>query len=98
MIRRPGYGRMLNNRFAQSLMDYVRAVILSNYMEKDSSKLKFQTLNESESWPYSFPASEDFPKWNQRGNISGRLQVQDRSVFVSILVFVSTNSPQGLYL
>ncbi|KAH9756100.1 rhamnogalacturonan endolyase [Citrus sinensis] len=41
---------------------------------------KQQTLNESESWPYSFPASEDFPKWNQRGNISGRLQVQDRYV------------------
>jgi len=35
-------------------------------------------LIEVESWPYSFPASEDFPSSSQRGNISGRLLVQDR--------------------
>lgn len=32
---------------------------------------------ETESWPYSFPASDDFPKSDQRGNVSGRLLVQD---------------------
>ncbi|KAF5740130.1 rhamnogalacturonate lyase B [Tripterygium wilfordii] len=33
---------------------------------------------EVQSWPYCFPASEDFPKSDQRGNVSGRLLVQDR--------------------
>ncbi|KAL4283616.1 hypothetical protein GQ457_16G016320 [Hibiscus cannabinus] len=35
---------------------------------------------EVESWPYTFPASDDFPKSNQRGNLSGRLLVKDRYV------------------
>ncbi|XP_075088803.1 uncharacterized protein LOC107831685 [Nicotiana tabacum] len=39
---------------------------------------KEQMLVEVQSWPYSFPASEDFPSSSQRGNISGRLLVQDR--------------------
>ncbi|KAL0368865.1 UNVERIFIED_CONTAM: hypothetical protein Scaly_1105400 [Sesamum calycinum] len=33
-----------------------------------------------ESWPYSFPASEDFPTSAERGNVSGRLLVRDRCV------------------
>ncbi|KAK4722561.1 hypothetical protein R3W88_012794 [Solanum pinnatisectum] len=33
--------------------------------------------HEVQSWPYSFPSSEDFPSANQRGNVSGRLLVQD---------------------
>ncbi|KAJ4701497.1 Rhamnogalacturonate lyase family protein [Melia azedarach] len=36
-----------------------------------------QTIREVESWPYNFLASEDFPKSDQRGNISGRLVLQD---------------------
>ncbi|KAL3340237.1 hypothetical protein AABB24_028722 [Solanum stoloniferum] len=39
---------------------------------------KKQMLMEVQSWPYSFPASEDFPSSSQRGNISGRLLVLDR--------------------
>ncbi|XP_059281603.1 probable rhamnogalacturonate lyase B [Lycium ferocissimum] len=39
---------------------------------------KIQMLIEVQSWPYSFPASEDFPSSSQRGNISGRLLVLDR--------------------
>ncbi|XP_055834422.1 probable rhamnogalacturonate lyase B isoform X2 [Solanum dulcamara] len=39
---------------------------------------KKQMLLEVQSWPYSFPASEDFPSSSQRGNISGRLLVLDR--------------------
>ncbi|KAK3016084.1 hypothetical protein RJ639_005679 [Escallonia herrerae] len=39
---------------------------------------KTQMLVEVQSWPYSFPASKDFQLSEQRGNISGRLLVQDR--------------------
>ncbi|KAK9271338.1 hypothetical protein L1049_026928 [Liquidambar formosana] len=39
---------------------------------------KEQMLIEVQSWPYSFPASEDFPPSDQRGNVSGRLLVLDR--------------------
>ncbi|KAG8369146.1 hypothetical protein BUALT_Bualt15G0121000 [Buddleja alternifolia] len=35
-------------------------------------------LEQVESWPYSFPASEDFPSSAQRANVSGRLLVKDR--------------------
>ncbi|KAK3231102.1 hypothetical protein Dsin_002983 [Dipteronia sinensis] len=38
---------------------------------------KQQMITEVQSWPYSFPASEDFPKSDQRGNVSGRLLVRD---------------------
>ncbi|KAH7567627.1 hypothetical protein JRO89_XS07G0107800 [Xanthoceras sorbifolium] len=41
---------------------------------------KEQMLIEVQSWPYNFPASEEFPKSNQRGSVSGRLQVRDRYV------------------
>lgn len=39
---------------------------------------KIQMMTEVQSWPYSFPASEDFQKSDQRGNVSGRLLVLDR--------------------
>ncbi|XP_035538697.1 probable rhamnogalacturonate lyase B [Juglans regia] len=38
---------------------------------------KTQMMIEVQSWPYTFPVSEDFPKSNQRGNVSGRLLVRD---------------------
>lgn len=38
---------------------------------------KQQTMVETQNWPYDFPASEDFPTSDQRGNVSGRLLVQD---------------------
>ncbi|CAI0464064.1 unnamed protein product [Linum tenue] len=38
---------------------------------------KRQMAVEVQSWPYSFPASEDFPKAEQRGRISGRFLVHD---------------------
>ncbi|EEF35030.1 lyase, putative [Ricinus communis] len=41
---------------------------------------KLQMLIEVQSWPYSFPASEDFPSSDQRGSASGRLLVRDRYV------------------
>ncbi|KAI4308656.1 hypothetical protein L6164_031711 [Bauhinia variegata] len=41
---------------------------------------KLQMLIEVQSWPYSFPASADFPKWEERGYVSGRLLVRDRYI------------------
>ncbi|XP_052202444.1 uncharacterized protein LOC127808109 isoform X2 [Diospyros lotus] len=35
---------------------------------------------ETKTWPYNFPESEDFPRYSQRGKITGRLLVQDRYV------------------
>ncbi|KAK6160917.1 hypothetical protein DH2020_004298 [Rehmannia glutinosa] len=41
---------------------------------------KQQMLVEVQSWPYSFPASEDFQSAEQRGNVTGKLLVSDRYV------------------
>ncbi|KAF3447275.1 hypothetical protein FNV43_RR12455 [Rhamnella rubrinervis] len=41
---------------------------------------KIQMMTEVQSWPYSFPASEDFQKSDQRGNVGGRLLVLDRYI------------------
>ncbi|KAI3451276.1 hypothetical protein Pfo_007941 [Paulownia fortunei] len=38
---------------------------------------KEQMLIETESWPYDFPVSDDFPYAEQRGTVSGRLLVRD---------------------
>lgn len=37
---------------------------------------------EVENWPYNFPASEDFPSKDQRGNVYGRLLVHDTYDFI----------------
>ncbi|XP_042486946.1 uncharacterized protein LOC122067168 [Macadamia integrifolia] len=39
---------------------------------------KLQMLKEVQNWPYSFPASDDFPSLDKRGNVSGQLFIQDR--------------------
>ncbi|XP_061372055.1 probable rhamnogalacturonate lyase B isoform X3 [Gastrolobium bilobum] len=41
---------------------------------------KLQMLVEVQSWPYSFPESEDFPKWDKRGHVSGTLLVRERHI------------------
>ncbi|XP_052188166.1 probable rhamnogalacturonate lyase B [Diospyros lotus] len=38
---------------------------------------KEQMKIEVQSWPYSFPNSDDFPKFHQRGTLTGRFLVQD---------------------
>ncbi|XP_061372051.1 probable rhamnogalacturonate lyase B [Gastrolobium bilobum] len=48
---------------------------------------KQQMVNEIESWPYTFPASEEFLSSDQRGKVQGRLLVHDRYIrdaFVSV--------------
>lgn len=42
------------------------------------SNLDFQTKTQVQCWPYNFLASDDFPKSEQRGCVSGRLRVSDR--------------------
>ncbi|KAJ6412881.1 hypothetical protein OIU84_005852 [Salix udensis] len=41
---------------------------------------KMQMMAEVQSWPYSFPVSEDFQKSEERGNVCGRLLVKDRNI------------------
>ncbi|KAL6578134.1 hypothetical protein OROMI_010462 [Orobanche minor] len=41
--------------------------------------LKFR-MTEVQRWPYNFPASYDFQKSEQRGNIRGRLLIRDRYI------------------
>jgi rhamnogalacturonan endolyase len=43
-------------------------------------------LMEVQSWPYNFPESDDFPKWDERGNVSGRLLVKERCVLLENIV------------
>ncbi|XP_068655984.1 uncharacterized protein [Aristolochia californica] len=54
----------------------------STYPGEDLSLLwedaKIQMEVEVQSWPYSFPVSDDFPTSDQRGSVSGRLLVKDR--------------------
>ena len=45
----------------------------------------FKMLAEVKKWPYSFPASDDFPKANERVNVTGKLFVHDK--YVSILIY-----------
>ncbi|KAK9285701.1 hypothetical protein L1049_024900 [Liquidambar formosana] len=41
---------------------------------------KKQMSIEVQSWPYTFPLSEDFPSADQRGTVSGQLLVHDRYI------------------
>jgi hypothetical protein len=50
----------------------------SKFYDKILILVDIQMMNEVQSWPYLFPASEDFLKPDQRGNVSGRLLVLDR--------------------
>ncbi|XP_019438471.1 PREDICTED: uncharacterized protein LOC109344244 isoform X1 [Lupinus angustifolius] len=52
------------------------------YLWEDAKR---QMKNEVEKWPYFFPASEDFLKADQRGNVSGRLHVLDRYISTDLI-------------
>ncbi|KAF7128905.1 hypothetical protein RHSIM_Rhsim10G0175400 [Rhododendron simsii] len=58
---------------------------------------KEQMLTETQSWPYDFPLSEDFPRADQRGTVSGRLLVRDRYINEALMTansaFVGLASP-----
>ncbi|KAI5077487.1 hypothetical protein GOP47_0007311 [Adiantum capillus-veneris] len=46
---------------------------------------KEQMFSEVQSWPYDWPASQDFLKVHQRGDVSGRLLVKDWFAFPNIV-------------
>ncbi|PIA41212.1 hypothetical protein AQUCO_02300190v1 [Aquilegia coerulea] len=54
------------------------------------SDANIQMKKEMQSWPYSFPVSDDFPKSKQRGSVYGRLLVRDR--YINILDFLPGGS------
>ncbi|XP_059629775.1 probable rhamnogalacturonate lyase B [Cornus florida] len=58
---------------------------LNSVLDRNNALLLWKNAKEQmnievQSWPYSFPASEDFPPSDQRGTIRGKLQVQDRYI------------------
>ncbi|KAA8528384.1 hypothetical protein F0562_035739 [Nyssa sinensis] len=59
---------------------HVNSVLDSNHVLKLWKNAKKQMKTEVQCWPYSFPASEEFPPSDQRGTVSGRLLVQDRYI------------------
>ncbi|KAF3447274.1 hypothetical protein FNV43_RR12454 [Rhamnella rubrinervis] len=59
---------------------YVNSAFLGDDPLQLWADAKLQMTIEAQSWPYTFPASEDFPKSDNRGSVSGRLLVQDRYV------------------
>ncbi|XP_071722409.1 uncharacterized protein [Rutidosis leptorrhynchoides] len=72
---------------------YLNSVSDNNQTEMLWEDAKMQWSKEVESWPYNFPASEDFPKSDQRGNVSGTLKVNDRfSLMLLLFRFVSSES------
>ncbi|KAM7467841.1 hypothetical protein LguiB_015403 [Lonicera macranthoides] len=55
-------------------LDYAEAVLLTN---PGNPTLNGQLAIETRSWPYDFPYLEDYPHADQRGTVTGRLQVRD---------------------
>ncbi|GAV85399.1 Rhamnogal_lyase domain-containing protein [Cephalotus follicularis] len=55
---------------------------------------KEQMLREVQCWPYCFPASEDFPRPDQRGKVTGRLRIQDG--YISDEYIAATGAYVGL--
>ncbi|KAL8141244.1 hypothetical protein V2J09_007265 [Rumex salicifolius] len=55
---------------------------------------KKKMLQQSDAWPYDFVASEDFPKANQRANVSGRFFVRD--IFTNVKNIPANGSFVGL--
>jgi len=49
---------------------------VNNHLWEDA---KAQAQAEVSKWPYSFPRSRDFAKAGERGSVTGRLWVRDRS-------------------
>lgn len=87
------YGKMLKYRFAtKTVSSFIDSKLRKEcYNGKMLMQNNVQMMTEVQSWPYSFPASEDFQKSDQRGNVSGRLLVFDRLVFRMHLCFLLVN-------
>ncbi|KAJ4963498.1 hypothetical protein NE237_023437 [Protea cynaroides] len=57
---------------------YLNSASDEGHVTKLWDNAKQQMLTEVQNWPYSFPASNDFPSSDQRGTVTGRLFIQDR--------------------
>ncbi|KAJ4962148.1 hypothetical protein NE237_022087 [Protea cynaroides] len=57
---------------------YLNSASAEGHVTKLWDDAKQQLLTEVQNWPYSFPASDDFPYLDQRGTVTGRLFIQDR--------------------
>ncbi|KAK7282914.1 hypothetical protein RIF29_12032 [Crotalaria pallida] len=64
---------------------YLNSGSIHDYPYRLWEDAKRQMRNEVERWPYSFPASVDFLKSDQRGNVSGRLHVLDRYISTDLI-------------
>ncbi|RZR93858.1 hypothetical protein BHM03_00022420, partial [Ensete ventricosum] len=75
------FGRPLNGEYWKKVFGPV-FIYLNSASEKSAPMLLWEDAKkqvEVEKWPYEFPGSEDFHKNKQRGSVSGRLLVQDKS-------------------
>ncbi|GAB2227505.1 hypothetical protein Droror1_Dr00009327 [Drosera rotundifolia] len=59
---------------------YCNSVAQDEDLDTLWSDAKLQLMEEVESWPYSFPASREFPSCDERGTVSGQLLVNDRTI------------------
>ncbi|KAJ4963183.1 hypothetical protein NE237_023122 [Protea cynaroides] len=57
---------------------YLNSASDEGHVTKLWDNAKQQMLTEVQNWPYSFPASNDFPSSDQRGTVTGQLFIQDR--------------------
>lgn len=67
-------GSSANQRAGGEFLETIVQVIRAPF----PLSVAIQMTSEARSWPYEFPASEDFPKARQRGSVVGRLLVRDR--------------------
>lgn len=83
VLAQSSFGRTPNNRLGCYAChnQFVTIIKLQFYLiQLNFKKYILQMVNEVESWPYTFPASEDFLSSAQRGKVEGRLLVRDRQV------------------
>ncbi|KAF6166742.1 hypothetical protein GIB67_005618 [Kingdonia uniflora] len=59
---------------------YLNSVLNAEEQQLLWEDAKVQMLLEVQSWPYTFPVSEDFPSSDERGTVTGRLLVRDRYI------------------
>ncbi|KAL1566777.1 rhamnogalacturonan endolyase [Salvia divinorum] len=82
-------GERWNKVFGPVFM-YLNSDLDSTSIWEDAKR---QAAQETKSWPYDFPLSQDFPHSNQRGEVTGRLFVNDRTITAAISAYVGLAQP-----
>ncbi|RWW20019.1 hypothetical protein GW17_00015893 [Ensete ventricosum] len=92
--------RVTNGEYWKKVFGPVFIYLNSDSTESDPKLLwedaKKQAGVEEGSWPYKFPASEDFQKSEQRGSVSGRLLVVDEYVTLGYQFWVRADA-KGMF-